>query len=173
MVALNGIRPPSMLRSLSGPLAAHSRALALLPMLIALAASPGPAFAGSASVSPPAWDQGSALGEPIGPGETPNCPVTRGVFVREEDKARFVADHYGVNVNVRLSELNEVLSGLLDGHRAYLFAMHASPGTTGATSSSWKDNFYPRHASEGPFVSTISAPIGPLRGSWILTECRS
>ena len=119
-------------------------------MLIALAASPEPAFAGSASVSPPAWDQGSALGEPIGPGETLNCPVSRGVFVREEDKARFVADHYGVNVNVQLSELNEVLSGLLDGHRAYLFAMHASPGTTGATSSSGRTASIPAMRVRGP-----------------------
>jgi len=93
------------------------------------------------------------------------------VFLREEDKARFVADAYGVNLNVKLGELNEVVSGLLDGRRAYFFVMHASDEVAGVISS-WRDSFYPRHNSEGPTMSTLGASLGPLRGHWILAECQ-
>ncbi|WP_336491216.1 hypothetical protein [Methylobacterium nigriterrae] len=99
------------------------------------------------------------------------CPVSRAVFLREEDKARFVADAYGVNLNVQLGELNEVISGWLDGRRAYLFVMHASDEVVGVISP-WRDSFYPRHNSEGPTMSTLGASLGPLRGHWILAECQ-
>src|SRR4051812_37939602 len=89
-------------------------------VLIAAALLLDGAWAGPASAGPPAQDRETALGHPIEAGEAPRCPVTRGVFVREEDKARFVADHYGVNINAKYGEVNEVLSGLLNGRRAYL-----------------------------------------------------
>jgi hypothetical protein len=117
--------------------------------------------------------QHSALGDPVGRDPSVACAVTLGVFVRGGDNARFVADTYGVHVNVRFGEITEVASGSLDGRRAYVFVTRTYPGAHEIRTSSWRDSYYPRHPSEGPTVSAISVTGGPLRGDWTLTECRN
>lgn len=125
-----------------------------------------------AQAGPLSGEHHSALGSPVEVGAPSRCPATLGVFVRQDAEARFVADAYGVHVNVRFSEITEVLSGLLNGRRAYVFVTHTYPDAQAVRSSSWRDSYYPRHPSEGPAVSAISVPVGPLRGNWTLAECR-
>ena len=80
---------------------------ALLVVLIgapSLALVIGSALAGPDSAGPPAQDRNTAIGEPVPTGGKPRCPVTKAVFVRAEDKARFVADRYGVHVDPKFRE---------------------------------------------------------------------